>query len=145
MFGALLLPTPPLTPAVPPPLSPIPWPSALWDAMAFLQSMDLRFDTSQVSSGLSQRTCQSSNSCHCYGSCITWDNGKRVLGGVIFTHPPSLVGANLLVNTHPQLLNSFNMCLRPNVRGNLTSQRHSAKLWLSTHTNSKLTLPPSKG
>ena len=28
------------------------------------------------------------------------DNKKRVLGDVIFTHPPSLVGANLPVNTH---------------------------------------------
>ena len=27
-------------------------------------------------------------------------NKKRVLGDVIFTHPPSLVGANLPVNTH---------------------------------------------
>ena len=32
------------------------------------------------------------------------DNEKRVLGDVIFTHPPSLVGANLLVNTYSQLI-----------------------------------------
>ena len=38
------------------------------------------------------------------GSCISWNKLKHVLGGVIFTHPPSLVGANLLVNTHTQLL-----------------------------------------
>ena len=108
MFGLLLVPTPTPTPSKPTPPTPPPTPGTCTGADMAVSRQNNTVQDTQLEvllNGLSHAM---------HGQALDqspWvtnhqiaENKKHVLGGVIFTHPPSLVGANLLVNTHTSFL-----------------------------------------